>query len=89
MLFIMALFWPFCVSSCFFYSFLTIYIRDCILLSSFFLSVPNPSKKWTDKLISELRKSYQDTDEIYAVCSMAKGKPLPVSIKSAALSSPV
>ena len=31
-------------------------------------------------MISELRKSYQDTEDVYAVCSMAKGKPLPVSI---------
>jgi len=29
---------------------------------------PNPSEKWTDKLISELRKSYQDTDDVYAYC---------------------
>ena len=75
--------WPFCVSLCFFYSFLTIEILDCTLLSSFFLSVSNPSKQWTDKLISELRKSYQDTDDVYAVCNMAKGKPLPVSVNAA------
>ena len=89
MLFIHDPFWPFCVSLCFFYSFLTVEIFDCTLLSSFFLSFSNPSKKWTDKLISELRKSYQDTDDVYAVCTMSKSKLLPVSIKNAALSSSV
>ena len=34
-------------------------------------------------MISELRKSYQDTDDVYVVCNMAKGKPLPVSVNAA------
>ena len=31
-------------------------------------------------MISELRKSYQDTDEVYVQCNMAGSKPLRVSI---------
>lgn len=43
------------------------------------LSVPGGWKGWTDKLAFELRKSYLEMDEIYAYCSVDKGKPLPVS----------
>ncbi|KAL9974725.1 hypothetical protein ACROYT_G011804 [Oculina patagonica] len=39
---------------------------------------PDPKGfKWTDKMVSELRKTYQDTDEIYAYCSGRNSKPLP------------
>ena len=44
------------------------------------LRVPNPPSGWSDKLASELRKSYQDTDEIYAYCSGRNSNPLLVSV---------
>ncbi|KAL9974731.1 hypothetical protein ACROYT_G011810 [Oculina patagonica] len=43
---------------------------------------PNPARfKWTDEMVSELRKTYQDTDEIYAYCSGRNSKPLPGLVK--------
>ncbi|XP_078364957.1 DBH-like monooxygenase protein 1 [Oculina patagonica] len=39
---------------------------------------PDPNGfKWTDKMASELRKIYQDTDEINAYCSGRNSEPLP------------
>ncbi|KAJ7374549.1 hypothetical protein OS493_004887 [Desmophyllum pertusum] len=42
-----------------------------------YIKVPNPPSRWSDKLASELRKSYQDTDEIYAYCRGRNSNPLP------------
>jgi len=53
-----------------------------------FVNVPGGWKGWTDKLASELRKSYQETDEIYAYCSVGNGNPLP-GFRKTQLSKPV
>ncbi|KAJ7382900.1 DBH-like monooxygenase protein 1 [Desmophyllum pertusum] len=39
--------------------------------------VPNSPSGWSDKLVSELRKSYQETDEIYAYCNGRNSNQLP------------
>lgn len=57
-------------------------LNDQSNYSSFILSVPGGREGWTDKLATELRKSYEETDEIYAYCSVRNGNPLPVSIES-------
>ena len=48
---------------------------------SAFIPRPNPTGfKWTDKMASELEKTYQKTDEVYAYCLGRKSEPLPVSV---------
>lgn len=49
---------------------------------------PEKWKGWTDKLASELRKTYHETDEIRAYCSVRNSNPLP-GYRKTELSKPV